>query len=327
MPIGAGPYRFGSFTPGVELVFEAFDQYWRKAPNVKRLVLRAIPDETTRVAALKGGEVDVAYSVRGALAEEIRRRPGLTLKANVGQVTHWVAFPEQWDPKSPWHDRRVRLAVNHAIDRSAMNQADALGHSKLIGSIIPSSFEYYWQPPTYAYDVARARKLLTEAGYPNGFDAGDYFCDAALAYVGEPVVNYLNAVGIRVKLRPVERAAFFKGWAEKRFKGIIQGSSGAYGNAASRVEAFVAAGGTYVSGSYPDIDGLFQDQANELDPKRRGVMLERIQQLMHDKVIFAPVWLNAALHGVGSRVEEAGFGLITGYIFSAPYEDLALKGR
>ena len=94
-PIGAGPYKFVSFTPGVELVVEAFDQYWRKAPNVRRLVLKAIPDETTRLAALKRGEVDVAYNIRGALAEEIRRSPGLTLKPNVGQATHWIYFPEQ----------------------------------------------------------------------------------------------------------------------------------------------------------------------------------------------------------------------------------------
>jgi peptide/nickel transport system substrate-binding protein len=169
-PIGAGPYKFVSFTPGVELVVEAFEQYWRKTPNVKRLVLRAIPDEATRLAALKRGEVDVAYTIRGAMAEEIRRSPGLTLKANVGQATHWVYFAEQWDPKSPWHDRRVRLAVNYALDRHAMNQADALGFSKITWSIIPSSFEFYWQPPGYAYDPARARQLLAEAGYPNGFD-------------------------------------------------------------------------------------------------------------------------------------------------------------
>src|SRR5262249_51769463 len=70
-PIGAGPYRFASFTPGVELVLEAFEQYWRKVPSVKRLVLRSIPDEATRLAALKRGEVDIAYAVRGALAEEL----------------------------------------------------------------------------------------------------------------------------------------------------------------------------------------------------------------------------------------------------------------
>ena len=100
-PVGAGPYKFVSFTPGVELVLEAFDQYWRKVPNVKRLTLRAIPDEATRLAALKRGEVDIVFAIRGALAEDLRRTPGLTLKPNVGQATQWIYFPDQWDPKSP----------------------------------------------------------------------------------------------------------------------------------------------------------------------------------------------------------------------------------
>ena len=326
-PIGAGPYRFVSFTPGVELVLEAFDQYWRKTPSVKRLVLRAIPDEATRLAALKRGEVDIAYAIRGTLAEELRRTPGLTLKPNVGQATFWVYFTEQWDPKSPWHDRRVRLAANYAIDRASINQAETLGFSKITWSIIPSSFEYYWQPPGYGYDPMRAKRLLAEAGYPNGFDAGDYYVDAAIANVGEPVVNYFNASGIRVKLRPIERAAFFRGYAEKKFKGLIQGGSGAFGNAATRIEAFVVGGGTYSHGSYPDIDGLFQEQAGDQDPKRREATLHRIQQLIHDKVMIAPIWLNAGLSGLGPRVEESGIGIIAGYAFSAPYEDVKLKGK
>jgi peptide/nickel transport system substrate-binding protein len=326
-PIGAGPYRFVSFTPGVELVLEAFEQYWRKTPNVKRLVLKAIPDEATRLAALKRGEVDFAFNIRGALAEDLRRTPGLTLKPTVGLATHWVYFTEQWDPKSPWHDRRVRLAANHAIDRQAINQADALGHARVIWSIIPSSFEFYWQPPGYGYDPARARQLLVEAGYPNGFDAGDYFCDAAITNIGEPVVNYLNAAGIRVKLRPIERAAYFKGFAEKKYKGLIHGASGAFGNAATRIEAFVAGGGTYAYGSYADIDGLVQEQATELDPRRRGAALERIQQLMHEKAMVAPIFLNASLNGVGPRVGESAIGLIAGFLWSAPYEELKLKGK
>ncbi len=327
MPIGAGPYRFVSFTPGVELVLEAFDQYWRKAPSVKRLVLKAIPDETTRLAALKRGEVDIAYAIRGALAEELRRTPGLTLKPNVGQATFWVYFTDQWDPKSPWHDRRVRLAANYAIDRPAINQAETLGFSKITWSIIPTSFEFYWQPPAFPHDPAKARQLLAEAGYPNGFVAGDYFCDAAFSNVGEPVVNDLNSVGIRVKLRPLERVAFFKGYAEKKHKGLIQGASGAFGNAATRIEAFVAAGGIYVYGNYADIDGLFREQATELDQKRREATLHRIQQLIHDKAMVAPIWLNAGLHGLGPRVEESGIGIIAGYAFSAPYEDVKLKGK
>src|SRR5206468_5625824 len=98
-PVGAGPYRLVSFTPGIELVMEAFDGYWRKAPHVKRLVLRVVPDMSTRLAALKRGEVDIAYSMPGEVAEEIRRTPSLGLKA-VYPSTHWVSFPDQWDPKS-----------------------------------------------------------------------------------------------------------------------------------------------------------------------------------------------------------------------------------
>ncbi|HEY7365904.1 MAG TPA: ABC transporter substrate-binding protein [Methylomirabilota bacterium] len=326
-PVGAGPYRFVSFTPGVELVLEAFDQYWRKVPNVKRLVLKSIPDEATRLAALKRGEVDIGYAIRGPLAEDIQRTPGLTLKPQVGLATHWVYFTEQWDPKSPWHDRRVRLAANHAIDRQAINQADALGHARIGWSIIPSSFEFYWQPPGYGYDPARARQLLAQAGYPNGFDAGDYFCDAALTNLGEPVVNYLNAAGIRAKLRPIERAAYFKGFAEKKYRGLVHGASGAFGNAATRIEAFIAGGGTYAYGSYPDIDGLVQEQAAELDPRRRATTLERIQQLIHEKAIVAPIYLNAGMNGIGPRVQESGIGAIAGYLWSAPYEDVKLKGK
>src|SRR5215469_279840 len=174
-PIGAGPYKFVSFTPGVELVFEAFDQYWRKTPSVKRLVFKVIPDETTRLAALQRGEVDVVYSIRGELAEELQRTPGLTLKPAVVQGVFNIYFPDQWDAKSPWHDERVRRAASLAIDRRAINDAITLGYSKITGSIIPYTFEYFWQPPEPVYDPDKAKQLLAEAGYASGFDAGEHY--------------------------------------------------------------------------------------------------------------------------------------------------------
>ena len=236
-PIGAGPYKFVSFTPGVELVLEAFDQFWRKPPGVKRLVFKVIPDEATRVAALKGREVDIAYSIRGELAEDIQQTPGLTLKPTVGSAPYWVYFPEQWDPRSPWHDVRVRQAASLAINRENINRALTLGHSHLTGSVMPENLEFFWQPPKPVFDLEKARQLLAEAGYKNGFDAGEYICDAAYANLGEAVLNDLQTAGIRARLRPLERAAFFKGYAEKKFnKGMIQGASGAFGNAATRLE-------------------------------------------------------------------------------------------
>ena len=326
-PVGAGPYKFVSFTPGQELTLEAFDQYWRKTPSVRRLVFRVIPDEATRLAALKRGEVDIAYSIRGELAEELQRTKGLTLKPTVIQETFWLYFADQWDPKSPWHDQRVRLAARLAIDYKTINQALTLGHSKVTGSIIPENFEYYWQPPTPTYDPAEARQLLAEAGYPRGFDAGDYFCDIAYANLGEAVLNNLQAVGIRATLRPLERAAFYRGYAEKSFKNLIQGASGAFGNAATRLEAFVATGGAYVYGSYPDIDALFQEQAAELNHMRREATLHKIQRLVHERAIYAHLWQLGFINGAGPRVGESGLGLISGHAYSAPYEDVTLAGK
>jgi peptide/nickel transport system substrate-binding protein len=139
-PVGAGPYKFVSFTPGIELVLEAFDQYWRKPPSVKRLVFKVIPEETTRLAALKRGEVDIAYSVRGELAEELQRTPGLTLKPAVVQGVFNIYFPDQWDAKSPWHDERVRRAASLAIDRDGLNQALTLGYSQAPGRpVVPDA--------------------------------------------------------------------------------------------------------------------------------------------------------------------------------------------
>jgi len=325
-PIGAGPYKFVSFTPGVELVLEAFDQYWRKTPHVKRLVLRTIPDHTTRMAALKRGEADVVYLISGELAEEVKRTPGLSVKA-VFPSNHWLTFADQWDPKSPWSDKRVRLAANLALDRHALNEAATLGLSKITGSIVPSSFDFYWPAPPYPHDPARARRLLAEAGYPNGFDAGELFCDLQVCPWGEAMLTHMKAVGIQLRLRPLERAAYFKGVAEKKYRNVLYLFAGASGNAATWLEAFAIAGGTYVHGSYPDLDGLFREQAAELDRGKREAILHRIQQMIHERSMFGPIWDFAFLHGVGPRVEESGLGLMSNYGFSAPYEDVKLKGK
>jgi len=326
-PVGAGPYRFVSFTPGIELVMEAFDQYWRKSPSVKRLIFKSVPEESTRLAMLKRGEADVVYSVRGALAEELQRTPGLTLKPTILHGTQWVNFVDQWDPKSPWADKRVRMAANHAIDRNAINKAETLGFSRITASIIPHSFEFAWQPPLWSYDPAKAKKLLAEAGYPNGFNAGEYSVDSAYSSVVEAIVNYLGVVGITAKVRPLERAAFFSQFKEKKLRNLVQSGSGAAGNAATRIEAFVAADGLYSYGSYPDVEGLFREQAAELDPKRRETILHKLQQLMHDKVMFAPIWELGFLNGHGPRVAESGLGLISGHAYSAPYEDVKLTAK
>src|SRR6185503_16731407 len=133
-PIGLGPYKFVSSTPGIELVLEANESYWRKMPSVKRLVLKSVPEPTTRAAMLKKGEVDVAYLLDAPAALELKRDPNIRLAFSGAIGIHFLDFFDQWDAKSPWHDRRVRLAANHAVDRKALSEAETLGASRPTGS-------------------------------------------------------------------------------------------------------------------------------------------------------------------------------------------------
>jgi peptide/nickel transport system substrate-binding protein len=324
-PIGAGPYKVVSFNPGIDLVMEAFEGYWRKVPSVKRLVFRSMPDETTRAAALKAGDVDIVYLLSGPTAQEVKRTPGLRLAAAMPPGVVFLDLPEQWDPKSPWHDRRVRLAASHALDRNALNQAETLGLSHPTGGLIPRVLDFARAYPPPAYDPARAKKLLAEAGYPNGFDAGDLTPFPPFFSLAEAIGGYLQAAGIRTRLRTMERAAFLTAWREHKIRGVIMGLGAPAGNAATRIEVYVTKNGIYSSGVVPEIETLFERQARELDRKKREGMLHQIQQIMHERAMHVPVYELAFLWGIGPRVEEACVDHIKGFSYSAPYEDLRLK--
>ncbi|MGH8057900.1 MAG: ABC transporter substrate-binding protein, partial [Candidatus Entotheonellia bacterium] len=272
-PIGLGPYKFVSHTPGVEVVLDAYEGHWRQVPHVKRLIMKGVPEATTRLAMLKKGEADVAFIMDGPVGEEVKRDPRLTLLAPQGPGIMWVEFTDQWDPKSIWADPRVRLAVNYALDRQAINEAACLGYCPPAAVIIPQVMDYALPSEPVPYDRQKAKQLLAEAGYPNGFDAGDLSPIPPFFTVAEGVVNDLNAVGIRVKMRPMERAAFYAAWREKKLRGLVLTASGSSGNAASRVETFIYSKGGYAYGGYPDIDELYQQQARERDHRKREALL------------------------------------------------------
>jgi peptide/nickel transport system substrate-binding protein len=324
-PVGAGPYKFVSFNPGIELVLEAFEGYWRKVPGVKRLVIRSVPDETTRAAALKKGDVDIVYFINGPIAEDVRKTPGLSLVPTRTNGVLWLEFPEQWDPKSPWADKRVRLAASMSIDRQAINMAESLGFSGPTGNVVPRHQEFALPIEPHAYDVKRARALLTEAGYPNGFDAGNFTPYPPYTGMGEAIVGYFGAIGIKMRLTTMERAAFLSAYRDKKLKGVFVGATGSAGNASTRLESLVTAKGTVTYGVVPEIDALFAKQLQEMDRKKREEMLHQIQQMVSDRVIFAPIWENGFIRASGPRMEEAGLLLIRSFPYSSPYEDLKLK--
>ena len=267
-PIGAGPYKFVSFTPGVELVFEAFDAVLAQDPE--------------RQAPGVQGDPRRGDAAGGAEARRGRHRLFDPRRTRRGAAQHARADPEAGRTRrrrsgsiSPTSGIRNRLgttsgcgrAASLAIDRKGINEALTLGYSKITGnSIIPDSFRFLsGSRPAPVYDPAKAKKLLAEAGYPNGFDAGEYYCDSSYANVGEAVLNNLGEVGIRAKLRPIERAAFLRAAAKRSSRTSSRAAAAPSATPRPGSTAFIVKGGAYVYGSYPDIDELFQQQAVELD--------------------------------------------------------------
>jgi peptide/nickel transport system substrate-binding protein len=274
---------------------------------------------------VKTGEADIGHLMYGAEAIETRRDPRLRLMKALPSLVILLDFPDQWDPKSPWHDRRVRLAAAQAVDQQAINEAERLGEARLTGSIVHRQFDFALPLEPYPYHPEQARRLLAEAGYPKGFDAGDLTPPPPIATIGESAANYLAAVGIKTRMRLMERAAFISAWHEKKLKGIIMAVATMQGNAAMVIETLAVRGGFYAYGSYPDIDALFQQQARERDRGKREALLHEIQRRIHERVMFVPMHEPASLHAVGPRVAEAAIGITPLFYFPVPYEEMRLK--
>lgn len=323
-PVGAGPYRIASFTPGTELVMEAFDGYWRKKPTVDRLVFRVIPDAVTRLAAVRNGEVDIAYAIQGDLVKEAKNDSNLRVENAMIPVTNFIVFASLNDPNSPWSNEKVRRAANIAIDRAGINDAAYAGLGTVSKSIIPHTMDYYWAAPEIPYDPEGAKALLAEAGFPNGFDGGDFYASADELLV-EFVQSNLAAVGITTRLRPAERAAHLAAVMEKKLTGLVSTGSGAPGNAANRLEQFVASTGPLSYLKDADLDTRIAAQAGERDEAVRKEKLDSIQKDIFDKSMFMPIVEFPFPIVIGPRIDYAGVNGIPANPYTGPYEDLSLK--
>jgi len=167
--------------------------------------------------------------------------------------------------------------------------------------------------------------LLAEAGYPNGFDAGDFTPYPPYNGMGEAIANNFAAVGIKVRVRVMERAAFLSAWRDKKLKNVFVGATGAAGNASTRIEPYATAKGVNAYGTLPEIESLFQRQLQEMDRKKREDLLFQIQRLIAERAMFVPIWENGFIRAYGPRVEEPGLTLLPAFPYSGPLEDVRLK--
>ena len=201
----------------------------------------------------------------------------------------------------------MRKAASLAIDRKGLSEAETLGASKPTGNVVLKSMEYALPIEPDPYDPAQAKKLLAEAGYPNGFDGGDLTPIPPYFAAGEAAVNYLGAVGIRMKLRTMERAAFFSAFQGKKLKGVCFCTIAIYGNASTRMAENVPSSGTYAYGGWPDVDELYQKQLTETDPeKRERDAAPRSRRSCTSACASRRSTIISGPSGIGPRVEDAG---------------------
>ena len=326
-PIGAGPYRFVSHQPGVEVVLEANPAYWRHAPYVKRIVMKSVPEGTSRVAMLKKGEADIAYALDGEDALNVKRDPRLQLVPSKHASIYWIEFPEQWDPKSPWHDKRLRQAVNLSLDRKAINEVACLGFCPPTSVIVPRVMDFALQTGAGPYDPEKAKKLLAEAGYPKGFDAGEFTPIPPFFTVAEAALNFMSAVGIKTTHAAHGAGGLLRGVAREEAARALHGLGGQFRQRGqSGGDRSSPPPGAYAYGGYPDIDDLFQQQSRERDVAKREAILLRIQQLTIDRAMFAPIMDYRTLRGVGPRLAEHMLDSMPLVPFPT-YEDMRLKAQ
>jgi peptide/nickel transport system substrate-binding protein len=236
-PVGTGPWKFVEHVRGDRIVYEAVENHWRATPHWKRLVFSKVPESATRMAMLRAGSADV-IEIGGEYVDELKKVNVRTLlMPNVSWV--YVILGGQWptkntyDPKVPWAQpdaekaRKVRLALNLAVDKQAVMQRVIGGLGTVVGSWLaypadPWASEALKKP--LPYDPAKAKQLLAEAGYPNGFDVTMNLTAwpgrGYLPDVGEAVATYWEKIGIRVKRRPLDRAVFAADFRARAYSGV-----------------------------------------------------------------------------------------------------------
>jgi peptide/nickel transport system substrate-binding protein len=332
-PIGAGPYKFVSQEPGSRIVLEAFEEYYRPV-HVKRFEIIGVPEAATRMAMLERKEADIIYLVPGELIARTKRNSDIML-APVLSGSWWLAFPGfLQDPNNPFRDKRVREAVSLAIDRKAINTAETAGMGKVSGNWINNDVEYALEWPEFELNVAKAKALMKEAGYPNGFNVDWLTALPPYHSRGERVISQLKAIGIQAKLQTLERGVYMSkmkgGLKEWPGVQIILNAARIGGSWSNWYESMFKCGGFQSQDMYciKELDDKFNRYQSSFDREERKRLAEEVQREILENRYFVPVFRHAAVAAIGPRIKAAKWQdvfptITTAYAY--PWEDIQLK--
>jgi peptide/nickel transport system substrate-binding protein len=317
-PVGSGPYRFVEQVTGSHIRLSAVDSHWRiGTPKYKTINFKLVPEETTRIALLRRGEIDVADVSRERVKELEREAFPIHFRREEAILSMWwVLAPDGWP--APVKDKRVREALNLAVDRAEVAQSIFAGYAD--PAAIPMGLSWSFReiglkvPPetAYAYDPARAKKLLADAGHANGFPLDVYAYQLPGLPEGkafaEGVAGYWEKIGIKTKLIPVDYPAFRKAWVDRKAPGAM-----GYYNIANRnwIGTFALLEKMAYSPSKPN------DTAN--DAEIDGMIAQVMRQTDREKI-------NALLRNVYARLRSEHLGVPVVYLHS-PYATSKTLGK
>jgi peptide/nickel transport system substrate-binding protein len=316
-PIGTGPYKFVRWAKDEEIVMEAVPNHWRGAPSIKTVVFKPIPDDAVRVAALQNGEIDVAVNIPPHLAKIIDKHPKIFLSTAPSiRTIQLMIYTHQMDAShktigpyaGPTADKRVRQALSSAVDADEIIRGVMDGKAVRTATMLtPLHFGFDPSLKPVKQDLARTKKLLTEAGFPNGIDIvlngpqGRYVRDKEVA---EAVAGQLTKAGIRTTLRTHEFVAYLNNMVYVHKAGPVWLIG--WGHPTMDAEAIYVplfkAPGLFVNWDNPDFNGMTEEAQSLMDEKKRLAQYHKINKLWIEEVPAIPLYQQIDLYGASKRL-------------------------
>ena len=317
-PIGTGPYKFVRWAKDEEIVMEAFPGYWAGPAKIKTVVFKPIPDDAVRVAALQNGEIDVAVNIPPHLAGIIEKHPKIYLSTAPSiRTIQLMIYTHQMDPSThkaigpypgPTADKRVRQALAYAIDADAIVKGVMDGKAVRVATMLTSlHFGYDASLKPITQDLARSKKLLAEAGFPNGVEIvlngpqGRYVRDRE---VGEAVAGQLNKAGIKTTLKTYEFVSYLNNMVYVHKAGPVWLIG--WGHPTMDAEAIYVplfkSPGIFVNWNNEDFNGMVEQAQTQMDEKKRYAEYQKINKLWIEEVPAIPLYQQIDLYGASRKL-------------------------
>ncbi len=310
-PVGTGPYKFVKWEPGQYIELEANEEYWGGAPSIKQVRIVIVREDTTRVAMLKTGEADLIMETPYPMVKDLEksgfRTAKLPIHPSVSLRFHTL------NPDVPWYDKRVRLACAHAIDTKAIVNNLLHGLPDLYPRLAPYELGYDPEIKQYTFDPKKAKELLSEAGYPKGFEMPLYYSVGRAAGVKETleaVTLYLKAVGISCKVIGLEHVKFgenlrnnWHGNPKAVYAGVDTYPMANYAEPTNALDTSFYSGSSLSVYCNPKFDEVLQKARSTLDDNRRAELIKQGVRIIHEDVASVHLWADVQIYTMKKNVE------------------------